>query len=230
MTENQEIQNEDIEINLGELFEVLKSHLHIIIISTLVCAILVGVFTIFFVEKKYSSSARIFPKPQVNEGVVDYSQITSNNLMTNNYVALLNGNSIQSKVAQELKVDTGVVSSALAVSNESDTQIISISATTNDPQLSKKIVDTTVSVFTQEVKDTLNINNITTVDEAKLQTTPVSPSLTKNLVIGGLVGLIVSIGIIFIRFMLDNRIHTKEDAENYLGIPNLGVIPYFEDK
>ena len=34
MTENQEIQNEDIEINLGELFEVLKSHLHIIIIST----------------------------------------------------------------------------------------------------------------------------------------------------------------------------------------------------
>ena len=150
--------------------------------------------------------------------------------MTNNYVALLNGNSIQSKVAQELKVDTGVVSSALAVSNESDTQIISISATTNDPQLSKKIVDTTVSVFTQEVKDTLNINNITTVDEAKLQTTPVSPSLTKNLVIGGLVGLIVSIGIIFIRFMLDNRIHTKEDAENYLGIPNLGVIPYFEDK
>ena len=54
MTENQEIQNEDIEINLGELFEVLKSHLHIIIISTLVCAILVGVFTIFFVEKKYS--------------------------------------------------------------------------------------------------------------------------------------------------------------------------------
>lgn len=102
-------------------------------------------------------------------------------------------------------------------------------ATTTDPQLSKKIVDTTVDVFTNEVKETLNINNITTVDDAKLQTSPVSPSVPKNIVIGGLVGAILSIGIIFIRFMLDNRLHTKEDVEKYLEIPNLGVIPYFED-
>ena len=94
---------------------------------------------------------------------------------------------------------------------------------------SVKIVDTTVDVFTNEVKETLNINNITTVDDAKLQTSPVSPSVPKNIVIGGLVGAILSIGIIFIRFMLDNRLHTKEDVEKYLEIPNLGVIPYFED-
>ena len=164
--------------------------------------------------------------------------------MTKNYVALLGGNNIQSKVAKELNVDTNVVSSALSISNETDTQIISISATTTDPQLSKKIVDTTVDVFTNEVKETLNIeiptlsefiketlniNNITTVDDAKLQTSPVSPSVPKNIVIGGLVGAILSIGIIFIRFMLDNRLHTKEDVEKYLEIPNLGVIPYFED-
>ena len=223
--DNQEIQNEEIEINLAELFQVLKEHLHIIIISTLICAILVGAFTIFFVKKQYASTARIFPKPEVNEGVVDYSQINSNNSMTKNYVALLGGNNIQSKVAKELNVD----SSALSISNETDTQIISISATTTDPQLSKKIVDTTVNVFTNEVKETLNINNITTVDDAKLQTSPVSPSVPKNIVIGGLVGAILSIGIIFIRFMLDNRLHTKEDVEKYLEIPNLGVIPYFED-
>lgn len=102
-------------------------------------------------------------------------------------------------------------------------------APTTDPQLSKKIVDTTVNVFTNEVKETLNINNITTVDDAKLQTSPISPSVPKNIVIGGLVGAILSIGIIFIRFMLDNRLHTKEDVEKYLEIPNLGVIPYFED-
>ena len=93
--DNQEIQNEEIEINLAELFQVLKEHLHIIIISTLICAILVGAFTIFFVKKQYASTARIFPKPEVNEGIVDYSQINSNNSMTKNYVALLGGNNIQ---------------------------------------------------------------------------------------------------------------------------------------
>ena len=48
--DNQEIQNEEIEINLAELFQVLKEHLHIIIISTLICAILVGAFTIFLLK------------------------------------------------------------------------------------------------------------------------------------------------------------------------------------
>ncbi|RHS07751.1 hypothetical protein DWV95_09990, partial [Coprobacillus sp. AF13-4LB] len=128
--DNQEIQNEEIEINLAELFQVLKEHLHIIIISTMICAILVGAFTIFFVSKKYESTARIFPKPEVNEGIVDYSQINSNNSMTKNYVALLGGNNIQSKVAKELNLEVEDINKYVSVSNETDTQIISISATT----------------------------------------------------------------------------------------------------
>ena len=67
-------------------------------------------------------------------------KLTQINSMTKNYVALLGGNNIQSKVAKELNVDTNVVSSALSISNETDTQIISISATTTDPQLSKKLL------------------------------------------------------------------------------------------
>lgn len=50
-----------------------------------------------------------------------------------------------------------------------------------------------------------------------------------NLVIGALLGAFASIGYLFIKFMLDTRIHNKEDAEKYLGVPCLGSIPYFED-
>lgn len=226
--DNQEIQNEEIEINLAELFQVLKEHLHIIIISTLICAILVGAFTIFFVSKNMNQRLVFSQNQKLTKESLTIHKLTQIIRWLKLY-SFTWRNNIQSKVAKELNVDTNVVSSALSISNETDTQIISISATTTDPQLSKKIVDTTVDVFTNEVKETLNINNITTVDDAKLQTSPVSPSVPKNIVIGGLVGAILSIGIIFIRFMLDNRLHTKEDVEKYLEIPNLGVIPYFED-
>lgn len=86
-----------------------------------------------------------------------------------------------------------------------------------------------VSTFKKEAKETLNINNITTVDQAEVATSPVSPSLKMNLVIGALLGAFASIGYLFIKFMLDTRIHNKEDAEKYLGVPCLGSIPYFED-
>ena len=230
MTDNEIVQNEEeIEINLGELFQLLKSRYKLIIISILVCAIIAGVITIFFISKKYESTARIYPKPEVTEGVVDYTQINANNLMVNNYVELLKGNNIQTQVAEKLDLTQPQVNSFVTISNETNTQIISITAKTNDPELSKKIVDQMVAVFKKEAKETLNINNITTVDQAVLAEAPVSPSLKMNLAIGALLGAFLSVGYLFIRFMLDTHVHNKEEAEEYLGIPCLGSIPYFED-
>ena len=230
MTDNEIVQNEEeIEINLGELFQLLKSRYKLIIISILVCAIIAGVITIFFISKKYESTARIYPKPEVTEGVVDYTQINANNLMVNNYVELLKGNNIQTQVAEKLDLTQPQVNSFVTISNETNTQIISITAKTNDPELSKKIVDQMVAVFKKEAKETLNINNITTVDQAVLAEAPVSPSLKMNLAIGALLGAFLSVGYLFIRFMLDTHVHNKEEAEKYLGIPCLGSIPYSED-
>ena len=73
--DNQEIQNEEIEINLAELFQVLKEHLHIIIISTLICAILVGAFTISLLVKIWINGS-YFPKPEVNEESLTIHKLT----------------------------------------------------------------------------------------------------------------------------------------------------------
>lgn len=230
MTEKNLTQNEEeVEINLGELLTLLKSKYKMIIISILSCAVIAGAITVFLISKKYESNANIYPKPEVTEGSVDYTQINANNLMVNNYIEMLKGNNIQSQVAENLGITTAQVSSSVSISNQTNTQIIHISATTTDPQLSKDIVDGLVSVFKKEAKDTLNINNISTIDSAQMATSPVSPNLKMNLIIGALIGALISIGYLFIKFMLDTHIHNKDEAEKYLGIPCLGSIPYFED-
>ena len=221
--------DEEIEINLGELFQLLKKNIKMIFLSMLIGTLLLGVLTVFVINKKYESTSRLFLKPDVSEGIADYSQINSNNLMVNNYVEMLKGNNIQSQVAKDLKIEPEQVNQYLTISNETNTQIISITAKTNDAKLSKDIVDTTVDTFTQIARETLNVNNITVVDEAKIATDPVSPSLKLNLLIGAFIGAFVSIGYLFIKFMLDTHIHNKEEAEKYLGIPMLGSIPWFED-
>ena len=163
MTEQEMMKNEDeIEINLGELFALLKAQYKLIIISTLVTTIVAGVLTVFFIDRKYQSVASIYPKPEVTEGMVDYTQINANNLMVNNYIEMLKGNNIQSQVAESLGMTTAEVSNSVTISNQTNTQIISISATTTDPELSKNIVDELVATFKKEAKETLNINNIST--------------------------------------------------------------------
>lgn len=230
MVSNEIIQNEEeIEINLGELFQLLKRNIKVIIISILLCTVLLGIVTVFVINKKYESTTRLFLKPDVTEGIADYSQINSNNLMVNNYVEMIKGNNIQGIAANELNMDVEEINSCLSVTNETDTQIISITAKTTDPALSKDIVDAVVETFTKEAKEKLNVNNITVVDEAEIATDPVSPSLKRNLLIGALLGASLSIGYLFIKFMLDTHIHNKEEVEKYLGIPCLGSVPYFEE-
>lgn len=230
MTEQEMMKNEDeMEINLWELFALLKSKYKMIIISILVTTIIVGVITVFFIDRKYQSTASIYPKPEVTEGMVDYTQINANNLMVNNYIEMLKGNNIQSQVAESLDITPDEISECVSITNQANTQIISISATTTDPELSKNIVDKLVTTFKKEAKNTLNINNISTIDQAQIADTPVSPNLKINLVIGALIGAFLSVGFIFIKFMLDTHIHNKEEAEKYLGIPCLGSIPYFDN-
>lgn len=220
---------EEIEINLGELFQLLKQNIKMIVISILIGIIVLGIITVFFIDKKYESTSKLFLKPDVTEGITDYTQINSNNLMVNNYIEILKGNNIQSQAADELSMETSEVKAALTISNQTNTQIISITAITTDPELSKQIVDAVVKVFRKEVKETLNVNNIAVVDQAEVATAPVSPNLKMNLIIGALLGGFISVGYLFIKFMLDTHIHNKEEAEKYLGIPMLGSIPYFED-
>ena len=223
-------KEEEVTIDLMEIFKQLKTHIRSIILTTLLVALLVGVVTVFFIPKKYESTVRLYLKPDSSTGVSDYSQINANNLLVNNYVEMIKGNNITEKAANELKLDQEEVSKALSVSNETNTQVISITSTTTDPALSKRIVDQVTKTFRDEVRENLNVTNITIIDNSKIATSPVSPSLPKNLAIGALAGAVLSIAFVIIRMLMDTRIHNKDEAEQYLGIPNLGAVPFIENK
>ena len=223
-------KEEEVTIDLMEIFKQLKTHIRTIILTTLLVALLVGVVTVFFIPKKYESTVRLYLKPDSSTGVSDYSQVNANNLLVNNYVEMIKGNNITEKAANELKLDQEEVSKALSVSNETNTQVISITSTTTDPALSKRIVDQVTKTFRDEVRENLNVTNITIIDNSKIATSPVSPSLPKNLAIGALAGAVLSIAFVIIRMLMDTRIHNKDEAEQYLGIPNLGAVPFIENK
>lgn len=221
---------EEVTIDLMEILKQLKTHIRSIILTTLLIALLAGVITVFVIPKKYESTVRLYLKPDSTTGVSDYSQVNANNLLVNNYVEMIKGNNITEKAATALKINQGVVSSSLVVTNETNTQVISITSKTTDPALSKRIVDQVTKTFRDEVRENLNVTNITIIDNSKIATSPVSPSLPKNLAIGALAGALLSIAYVIIRMLMDTRIHNKDEAEQYLGIPNLGAVPFIDNK
>jgi polysaccharide biosynthesis transport protein len=68
-------------------------------------------------------------------------------------------------------------------------------------------------------------NNISVVDRALLPSVPVSPSLSRNLLLALVLGLVAATGAVWLIELLDDTFKSPEDIENRLGVPVLGVIP-----
>lgn len=231
MIEKEQAQNEELEIDLTKLLKLLKKNLKGIIFTTVVCAIILFVFTYFFVDKKYASTATIFITPKVTEqGIIDQSSANTNSKMVNNYMELLKGENILSKVAEQLDIsNTGELRGSISVTNSTGSEVIKVTATTKEPKLSQQVAESTVNTFFEEMKDKLKIENLTIISSPKINESPVSPNLKLNTLIGALIGMILSCGVVFLRYLLDKRLRAREEAENFLGIPVLVEIPYFDE-
>ncbi len=218
-----------VEIDLSQLLKLLKKNIRLIIILALVGIIIAASATTFLISKKYQSQGSVLLKADVVNGSLDSTQVNTNKMMVNNYVKLLQGNNIQDQVAKNLNITSAEVRSSLSITNTTDTQIIEISSTTVDPGLSKRIVDETISVFTTLIQEKLDVTNVTIVDQPEVNPNPVSPSMVKNVIIGAVAGIVISLGYLLLTYLLDTKIKNGEQAEQYLGVPLLGIVPFFEE-
>ena len=229
----EETNNEQIEINLIEIYKTLKKHWRLIVGMVVIAAAVFFLVSSFFLSKKYASESTLLLTPKVTEGTADYSSVTVNNSLADNYVILLKGSNVRNRVVEKLKgtdhqVSANEVSKGLSAAREGTSMIIKVKASADNAQKARAIVQTTVDVFTSDLKDMLELDNIIVSDEATLNTSPVSPNIKLNTVLGAIIGGAISCGFIVIKSMLDKRLKNKQDAENYLGIPVLVEIPYFE--
>ena len=219
--------NEMEEIDLLELFRAVLKYIKLIIVLCIVFGLGGFLGTKFLITPTYTASTSIYLTPQISEsGSLDYNSQMANSKLVTNAVNLLTQNNIMSEVAKDVGLESAdSVKKLVSVSNESNTEIITVTATTTDPKLSKDIANDTVNTFTKTMQKNLNVRNIEVVDKAKLSYVPSGPNIKKNTMLATLVGGVIGVGYAVLRFLFDNRLRTKEEAEKYLGIPVFCEIP-----
>ena len=218
--------NEDV-IDLLEVARAILKHIKLIILLCVVFGASGFFGTKFLIAPKYTASTSIYLTPQVSDsGALDYNSQIANSKLVTNVVNLMTQNNVMSEVAKNVGMENAAsVKKCITVTNESNTEIITVTATTTDPKLSKDIANDTVSTFTKTMQKNLNVRNIEVVDKAKLSYVPSGPNIKKNTMLATLVGGVIGVGYAVLRYLLDNRLRTKEEAEKYLGIPVFCEIP-----
>ncbi|MGN1276285.1 MAG: YveK family protein [Floccifex sp.] len=227
----QEEDQDEVEIDLVEILQVIKKNFFGLVFIVMIFAIGAGAGTKFFIAPTYTSSSTIFLTPSISEsGVIDYTSQNSNEKLVNNVMSLLVQDNILSEVAKETGLESAeVVRKVISVSNDSNTTLVKVQATTKDPKLSKGIVTSLVRIFIDTMKENLNLKNIEIVNNAKLSYVPSGPNIKKNILIGAGVGVVLDALLVFIKILTNNRLKSKEEAEKYLNLPVFCELPVIKD-
>lgn len=229
---NQEIQDDEVTIDLMELFSALWAKKTIIILSAVFMALVAFVGTKMFVTPKYTSVTKLYvmAKNDDSSASATYSELQSGSMLTKDYMELVKSRPVLEKAISKLKLDMEPEELAEMITTETptDTRIMSISVTDDDPKEAKQIADTLRKSVGVQITEIMNADSVNTVEEGNLPTSPSSPNVKKNMMLGALLGLVISMGFIVLISILDDTVKTPDDVEKYLGLNVLTSIPIQE--
>lgn len=229
---NQEIQDDEVTIDLMELFSALWAKKTIIILSAVFMALVAFVGTKMFVTPKYTSVTKLFvmTKNDDTSASATYTDLQTGSMLTKDYMELVKSRPVLEKTISKLKLDVTPEELAGMITTETptDTRIMSISVTDDDPKEAKQIADTLRKAVSVQITEIMNADSVNTVEEGNLPTSPSSPNVKKNMMLGALLGLVISMGFIVLISILDDTVKTPDDVEKYLGLNVLTSIPIQE--
>lgn len=78
------------------------------------------------------------------------------------------------------------------------------------------------------ISEAMELGDIRVIDRAQLPDKPIKPRKMLNMAIGGVLGLMMGVLLVFFLEFFDHSFKNREDVENYLQLPILGIIPYVE--
>lgn len=109
-----------------------------------------------------------------------------------------------------------------------DSRLFTVGFSHPDPQIAKEVSDELAKQLAVVVLEIVGVENIRILDQALVPDKPVSPKVIQNTLIGGFLGLILAMFLVFLMFLFSDRIMNDVDVENLINVPVLGEIPVFK--
>lgn len=215
-------------ISIKDIFKTLKKRWKLIMLLTLIAALISGTISYFFLTPVYQSSTQILVNQKQSDNQLDSTQIRSNIDMINTYSVIIKSPAILEKVIDELKLDQSVeqLSEKITINSQENSQVFSLTVQDSNPSQAVEIANTVSETFQKEIKDIMNVDNVSVLSKAeiKVNPTPVKPNPLLNIAIAIVVGLMAGIGLAFLLEFMDNTIKDEDDIERLLELPILGSI------
>lgn len=217
---------DEITIDLRELFQALLRKAKWIVAATLLLAVLAGVGTKLFITPQYTASSSIYILSSTTS-ITSLTDLQIGESLTADFQIIATSRPVIEAVITSLSLDATYAQmlKTIEVTNISGTRILTIAVENPDPQLAADISNALSIALCDRIAELMSTDRPTTVESAIAPEDPTSPNALKNTLIGALLGLALSAGIVIVLYLLDDTIKDAEDIAKYLHLTTLAEIP-----
>ena len=220
-------ENEEITIDLFEILYLFRQKIVFIIIALLVGAIAAGLYTKLMITPKYSATSKIYIVSSSSSSVVNLSDLQIGTNLAPDYKELMTARPLLLTVITNLNLPytPGQLRGMISVVNTSGTRILTVTATSSNPEEAAAIANELAAVAVVWLPEIMNSNAPSIYEDAIIPANPSSPSLSRNVMIGALLAAVLYCGIEVIRYLRNDTITSAEQMERLFGTIPLAIIP-----
>ena len=214
------------EINLVEILTILKKNLAKIFTITFVAILLAALATAYVITPQYQASTQLLVDQPSEENILTTGAIQTSTQLISTYREIVLSPPIIEETLEDLgRADFSVeeAQSMIEVTSTSESQIFSIDVQAPDPEFSADLANGLADTFGENIEDIFEVDNVSIIARAETPAEPFSPSLLRNMAIAGLIGIALSILLIFIQEALDTTIKDEEFFSE-IGLLALGGV------
>lgn len=225
------VQNDEVEIDIGYILSILWEKILVIIATGIIVGLAGFLVSKFLITPKYESETKLYVLNRANDSATTLSDVQLSTQLTKDYQILVTSAPVMNQVIKELGLNmkASELASTISVDTPSDTRVLQITVTSDDPKRAKDIADKVAQVSSKKICDIMKIEQVNVIEEGSLSEEPAVDTVQKWTLIGLALGIVLSCAVIIIRSMLDDTVKTTEDVEKYFDLSTLAVIPISEE-
>ncbi len=216
----------ETEIDLLELLTTLLANLKYILLAAALGVILAGVYTLYIVTPQYQATSKLYVLGS-KDSAINLADLQIGSNLTPDYKEVFKTWEVHEQVIQNLglQYSYNAIQKMLDISNPPNTRILHITVTSTDPVEATLLANEYANVARKYISDTMRTDEPSVLSVALKPKSPSSPNRTRNLALGFMLGVLLAVGIITLRFVMDDKIRTQDDISKYAGLVTLAVVP-----
>jgi len=224
----------DEEINLLELFVIVRNKLKQIVAISVLCGVAVFIACVFVLTPKYTSYVDLYVTNVSVQGdelnaYVNANDLSASQKLLSTYKVILRTDEAYNKLVSVtgIQLSKSELLGMISFSSLESTEVLRITAETPDPYLSKAICDGYTTIAPEIIQDVFNGGSVKSLSTAKADGEPSSPNTTLYTLVGFVGGFCMAAVLYILLELFTNTVRGEQELSSKMNVAVIGTVPDF---